>query len=49
MSEMKHEQGSPETRETAPKPSGKLAIPFFAVLAILTLVAFIIPLRPPGS
>jgi hypothetical protein len=49
MSEMKHEQGSPETRETAPKPSGKLAIPFFAVLAILTLVAFIIPLRPTVS
>ena len=49
MSELKHEHETPETRETVPKPSGKLAIPFFAVLAILTLVAFMIPLRPTVS
>lgn len=47
MSEMKHE--NPEIREQKHTPSGKLAIPFFLVLAILTVAAFIIPLRPTVS
>ena len=49
MSEMKYEQEASESRKTSPKPSNKLAIPFFTVLVILTLVAFIIPLRPTVS
>ena len=31
------------------KPSGRLAIPFFVVLAVLTVLSFIIPLRPTQS
>lgn len=41
MSEMKH--------ETKHLPSWKLSIPFFAVLAVLTVVSFLIPLRPTES
>lgn len=47
MSERKNEQN--EVRESKNTPSNKLAIPFFLVLAILTVAAFIIPLRPTVS
>lgn len=49
MSEMKHEQEHTEIREEEHTPSGKYAIPFFVVLAVLTVVAFILPLRPTVS
>lgn len=31
------------------RPKAFYAIPFFAALAVLTVVSFIIPLRPPQS
>ena len=31
------------------QPSGRYAIPFFAVLAIIAVISFIIPLRPTVS
>ena len=49
MSETKHKQETPETREKTGGPSGRLAIPFFIVLAVLTVAAFILPLRPTVS
>ena len=47
MSEMK--QGKYEAREPKPVPGGKLTIPFFLVLVILTVAAFVVPLRPTVS
>ena len=47
MSEMKQEQK--ETRSQKPAPRGKLTIPFFLVLGVLTVAAFIVPLRPTVS
>ena len=43
MSEMQHDFEKKHT------PSWKLAIPFFLVLGVLTVVSFIIPLRPTQS
>lgn len=43
MSEMKHD---PKTKHTV---SWKLAIPFFLVLTVLTVLSFCIPLRPTES
>jgi len=49
MSDLKHEHETPVEREQS-RPSGlKLVIPFLAVLTLLTLVSFIIPLRPTVS
>jgi len=31
------------------EPSGRYAIPFFVVLAVITVISFIIPLRPTRS
>lgn len=49
MSEMKREKDTSETREQRRTPSAKLAIPFFIVLILLTVAAFILPLRPTVS
>ena len=46
MSEMKHET---ETREGKHDSGIRLVIPFFVVLAVLTVVSFLIPLRPTVS
>lgn len=48
MSDMNHASNPPEPREER-RPDNRLAIPFFAALAILTVVAFLIPLRPTVS
>lgn len=45
MSEMKNQENTPGTRQ----PGWKLSIPFFLVLAVLTVVAYIVPLRPTVS
>lgn len=47
MSKMK--KGKYEFREQTPAPRGRLTVPFFLVLAILTVAAFIVPLRPTVS
>ena len=49
MSEMKQEKETSVQQETVRHPEGKFAIPFLLALAILTIVAFIIPLRPTIS
>lgn len=49
MSEMKKEQENSGLPEQRHMPGNYLAIPFFVVLAILTIVAFLIPLRPTVS
>ena len=49
MSEMKHENEAPVQQETSRSPERKFAIPFLTVLALLTIVEFIIPLRPTVS
>lgn len=46
MSEMKHDNNTPESR---PQPGIRLVIPFFVVLGLLTVISFIIPLRPTVS
>lgn len=46
MSEMNHENNKNESQG---KLSVRFAIPFFAVLAVLSVVSFIIPLRPTVS
>ena len=38
-----------ETKNGKFSPSGRYAIPFFVILAVLTVVSFIIPLRPTQS
>ena len=49
MSDLKKQQNS-SLEEQVPHPNGlKLALPFLTVLALLTVVAFIIPLRPTVS
>lgn len=47
MSESKQNQN--EIRDQKPAPGGKLTIPFFLVMAVLTVAAFIVPLRPTVS
>ena len=39
----------PDSSKNRPTPSPRLAIPFLVALAVLTVVAFIIPLRPTQS
>lgn len=46
MSEMNEKKNTPESGR---EPSFWLAIPFFVVLTVLTVVSFIIPLRPTVS
>lgn len=45
----KRKQGKYEIQAQEPAPKGKLAIPFFLILTVLTVAAFIIPLRPTVS
>jgi len=49
MSDLKHETNLPESETKCPEPGSRLAIPFLMVLCVLTVVAFIIPLRPTVS
>jgi len=49
MSDMNHENESPVQQETNHTPGLKYVIPFLAVLALLTVVSFLIPLRPTVS
>lgn len=46
MSDMIHEQDKPERKHDS---GFRLVIPFFVVMALLTVVSFIIPLRPTVS
>ncbi len=46
MAEMNHETKTSESRR---QPGTRLVIPFFVVLGLLTVISFIIPLRPTVS
>ena len=47
MSESKQNQN--EIRDQKPAPGGKLTIPFFLVMAVLTVAEYIVALRPTVS
>lgn len=44
-----HQENLPPEEESKKPGSARFAIPFFAVLAVLTVIAFILPLRPTKS
>lgn len=49
MKRNKSEQANTEKKDSQSKPRRVLALPFLTVLAALTVVAFVIPLRPTRS
>lgn len=49
MSDLKHENEAPVQQEQVHPHGLRLVLPFLAVLALLTVVSFVIPLRPAVS